>query len=209
MLNVAKFKEEQLKLAKEVILKEDFSKAKLIGGCDQAFIDDDVISGVVVCDKDMEIVEKKHAVLKAQIPYVPGFLFYREGPAIVGAFNKLEKKPDVLLVDGNGILHPLRVGMASQVGVVLDVPTIGVTKNLMCGDVKEGKVYFEKEIRGFELKTREYARPIYVSPGHKISLGKSLDIAKGSLRPPHKLPEPLHLAHRYVNEVRKELIEKK
>lgn len=209
MLNVAKFKEEQLKLAKEVILRDSFSKVKLIGGCDQAFIDDDVISGVVVCDKDMEIVEKKYAVLNAQIPYVPGFLFYREGPAIIAAFNKLKQKPDVLMVDGNGILHPCRIGMASHVGVVLNMATIGSTKNLMCGNVREGKVYVEKEIRGFELKTREYANPIYVSPGHKISLGKSLDIVKGSLKPPHKLPEPLHLAHRYVNEVRKELIEKK
>jgi len=209
MLNAAKLKEEQLKLANEVVLKESFSKVKLIAGCDQAFVDGEVISGVVVLDKEMNLIEKTHSVAKAQIPYIPGFLFYREGPAIIEAFNKLEKKPDVLLVDGNGILHPRRIGMASHLGVVLDLPTIGVTKRLMCGDVKEGKVYVDKEIRGFELKTMEHARPIYVSPGHKISLGTSLDVVKNCLKLPHKLPEPLHLAHRYVSGVRKEMVEKK
>ncbi|MBL7055105.1 endonuclease V [Candidatus Woesearchaeota archaeon] len=209
MLGLSKFKEEQLKLANEVTLKCGFSKVKTIGGCDQAFIDEDVISGIVICNKDIEITEKKHAVVKTKIPYVPGFLFYREGPAIIDVFNKLEKKPDVLLVDGNGILHPRRIGMASQLGIILDIPTVGITKNLMCGSVKEGKVYVDKEIRGFELKTREHARPIYVSPGHKVSLGTCLEIAKSYLKPPHKLPEPLHLAHKYVNQVRKELTNKK
>ena len=208
MINVGKLKEEQLKLAKEVILKDSFSKVSLIGGCDQAFVNDDIISGVVVCDKNMEIMKKEYAVVKAKLPYIPGFLFYREGPAIVEAFNKIKKKPDVLLVDGNGILHPGRLGMASQIGILLDIATIGITKNLMCGNVREGKVYVDKEIRGFELKTREYARPIYVSPGHKISLGTSLEIVKSHLKSPHKLPEPLYLAHRYVNEVRKELSSK-
>ena len=208
MINVGKLKEEQLKLAKEVILKDSFSKVNLIGGCDQAFVNDDIISGVVVCDKDMEIVEKKYAIVKAKIPYVPGFLFYREGPAIIEAFNKIEKKPDVLLVDGNGILHPRKLGLASQLGILLNIPTIGITKNLMCGNVREGKVYVDKEVRGFESKTREYARHIYVSPGHKISLGKSLDIVKSCLKHPHKLPEPLYLAHRYVNGVRRELSSK-
>ena len=209
MLNASKLKEEQLKLAKEVVLKESFSKVKLIAGCDQAFVDGEVVSGVVVLDKDMQTVEKAYSIVKAQIPYIPGFLFYREGPAIIDAFNKLEKKPDVLLVDGNGILHPIRLGMASHLGVVLDIPTIGVTKRLMCGDVKEGKVYVDKEIRGIELKTREHSNPLYVSPGHKISFGKSMEVVKNSLKHPHKLPEPLHLAHRYVNEVRKGMIEKK
>lgn len=209
MLNAAKLKEEQLKLAKEVVLKGEVSKFKLIGGCDQAFVNDVVISGVVVLDKELKTAEKTYSVIKAQIPYVPGFLFYREGPAIIDAFNKLEKKPDVLLVDGNGILHPRRLGMASHLGVVLDIPTIGVTKRLMCGDVKEGKVYVDKEIRGIELRTREHSNPLYVSPGHKISFGKSIEVVKNSLKQPHKLPEPLHLAHRYVNEVRKEMIEKK
>ena len=208
MLNISKLKEEQLKLANEVTIKDTLSKYNLIGACDQAFIEKDVISGVIICDKDMNIIEKNNAVIKSKINYVPGFLFYREGPAIIEAYNKIENKPNVLMVDGNGILHPRRLGMASHLGVILDIPTIGVTKNLMCGNVKEGKVYVEKEIRGIELITRQYARPIYVSPGHKISLGKSLEIVKKYLKFPHKLPEPLHLAHKYVNKTRKELVNK-
>jgi deoxyribonuclease V len=201
MVDISKLKEEQLKLAREVVLKDSFSKANLIGGCDQAFIGDDVVSAIVVCDKDMKVVEKKYAVVKSTIPYIPGFLFYREGPAMVEAFNKIERKPDVLLVDGNGILHPRRFGMASQLGVLIDIPTIGIAKNLMMGEVREGKVYVDREIRGFELLTREYAKPLYVSPGHKISLGKSIEVVKSCLRHPHKLPEPLHLAHRYVKRI--------
>lgn len=208
MLNTAKLKEEQIKLAKEVIVRDDFEKITYFGGCDQAFIGDEVVSGIVVLDKDMKLIENKYSKVKAAMSYVPGFLFYREGPAIIEAFNKLEQKPDVLMVDGSGILHPRRIGIASQLGIILNIPTIGVTKKLNCGNVKEGKVYYDKEIRGIELKTREFAKPIYASPGHKISLGKSLEIVKSYLKPPHKLPEPIHQAHKYVNKVRDQILNK-
>jgi len=209
MIDFEALKKEQNKLAKKVITTDSFEKIKTIAGADQAYIGNKVISAIAVCDyKGLKLIEEKHAVVDAKIPYKSGFLFYRDGPAVMEAFNKLENKPDVLIVKANGILHPRRIGMASHVGILLDIATIGATKNLMLGEVREKTIYVEKEARGYELITREHARPIYISPGNKISLKTSLEIVKNSLRQPHKLPEPLHLAHKHGNKIKKELYSK-
>ena len=206
MIDFDALKKEQIKIAKKVITTDSFEKIKTIGGADQAYIGNKVISAIAVCDyKSLKLIEEKHAVVNAKVPYKSGFLFYRDSPAVMEAFNNLENKPDVLIVKANGILHPRRIGMASHLGILLDIATIGVTKDLMLGEVREKTIYVEKEARGYELITREHARPIYISPGNKISLKTSLEIVKNSLRQPHKLPEPLHLAHKYGNKVRKEL----
>lgn len=209
MLNISKLREEQLKLAKEIELKDHVKKFNLIAGCDQTFIKEEVISCVCVLDKKLNLIESKFSRLRAKISYVPGFLFYREGPAVIEAFNKLERKPDVMIVDGNGILHPRGIGMASQLGLLLDIPTIGAAKKLMCGKVKEGKVYVDKDIRGVEMRTREHAKPIYVSPGHKISMGNAIEFVKKCTIPPHKLPEPIHFAHKLVKKYTKKLEEER
>ena len=207
MIDFDALKKEQLKLAEKVITSDSIKNIKTIAGADQAYIGNKVISAIAVCDyKGLKLIEEKHAVVDAKIPYKSGFLFYRDGPAVMEAFNKLENKPDVLIVKANGILHPRRIGMASHLGILLDIATIGVTKNLMLGEVREKTIYVEKEARGYELITKEHARPIYISPGNKISLKTSLEIVKNSLRQPHKLPEPLHLAHKHGNKVRKELL---
>ena len=133
-MNVDELKKEQLKFAKKVVIKDDYDELFYIGGVDQAFVGEKVISAVIVMEyKTMKIVEKKYAVVDAPMQYIPGFLSYREGPAIVGAVNKLNQKPDILLVDGNGILHPRKIGLASHVGILLDIPTIGVAKKLLMG----------------------------------------------------------------------------
>lgn len=209
MTLIKKFKKEQYKLAEKVELKDSFSKIKTIAGVDQAFIDENkIISGIVVLDyKTMDVIESKYVVLDSKVPYIPTYLGFREGPAIIEAFGKLESKPDVLMIDGHGISHPRRIGMASHIGLLLDIPTIGVAKKLVIGDVKEGKIYFDKEIRGFEITTKEHAKPIYISPGHKIGLGTTISITRQTLKG-HKLPEPLQAAHRYVNKLKKRLEKK-
>ena len=181
--DVDKLKEEQLKVAKKVIVKDDFDEIKLVAGVDQAFKDNEIISAVVVCDyKTMGIVEKKYAVVKATFPYIPGFLSYREAPAIIEAFNKLENKPDVLLVDGHGIAHPRKIGLASHVGLLLDIPTIGIAKNLLCGEINEDNIIIGEKVVGFKLITKEHASPLFVSPGHKMGLKSSLEIIKDCIR---------------------------
>src|SRR3989344_1573774 len=154
MVDLDKLKEEQLKLAKKVILKDDFEKLELIGGVDQSFYKDEVISAIVVCDcKTMEVKEKVFAVVKAKVPYISGFMAYREGPAISEAYAKLQNKPDIMIVDGNGTLHPRKIGIASHIGILLDQAAIGVAKQLLLGEVKNSKVYVDKEIRAELITT--------------------------------------------------------
>ena len=212
MLDIKKLKDEQLKLAKEVRVSKDELKLgdlEFIGGCDQAFLDNNkIISAVVVLNyKKMELVEWKYAIDKAHAPYLPGFLSYRESPVIVKAYNLLKNKPQLLMVDGNGVLHQRRIGMASHLGLILDSPTIGVAKKLLLGNIEHGKILVEGRTLGYELKTRDISNPVYVSAGHKITLTTSLKIVKKCLKE-HKLPEPLHLAHKFANNVKKKLKEK-
>ncbi|HLD34110.1 MAG TPA: endonuclease V [Candidatus Nanoarchaeia archaeon] len=203
MIDVHKLKEEQLKLSEKIVLQDSFKQFDTLAGIDQSYSKNDVISSIVVCDaKTMEVIEKQTAVVPASFPYIPGFLAYRELPAMIEAFSKLKTQPNIIFVDGQGILHPRRCGLASHFGLVISRPTIGIAQSILIGNIEHGKVYVEKELRGFEMKTREHAKPIYISPGHFISCGTALKIVRESVRYPHKLPEPLHLAHR---EARREM----
>jgi len=205
MVEVQALKKEQIKLARKVLTTDQFDEIKTIAGVDQAFAGEEVISAIIVCDyESMEVIEEKSAVVKAIIPYIPGFLSYRESPAAVEAFSKLEKRPDMLIVEANGILHPRRLGMASHLGILLDQATIGVAKNRLCGEEKDSRIYVDKELRGYSFVSREHAKPIYVSPGHKVSPQTSLEIIKKCMRYPHKMPEPLHLARKLSTKLRKE-----
>ena len=113
------------------------------------------------------------------------------------------------MVDGNGIAHPRGLGIASHFGLAINKPTIGIASNLMLGRVENGKIYIEKSHVGFEVITKEHASPIYVSPGHLISIGTAVKIVRESLKPPHKMPEPLHWAHRGARREMKRLVEEK
>jgi len=202
MFDLNKLKEEQFKLAKKIVLKDSFENLELVAGVDCAYAKDDVVAAIVACDhKTMEQKDKAFSVMKIKVPYLAGFLAYREGPAISEAFVKFATKPDIMIFDGHGTLHPRRCGLASHMGVILDIPSIGVAKQLLVGEIKDNKVYIDNELRGEVVVTREHAKPIYISPGHKISLKTSIEIVKNCMRFPHKLPEPLHLAHRYANEI--------
>lgn len=207
MTDLNKLKEEQLKLAKKVVLRDSFEKLELIGGVDSAYSQDYVVSAIVVCDyKTMQVKEKVFAAAKAKFPYIAGFLAYREGPSISEAYSKLENKPDVMIFDGNGILHPRRCGLASHLGVLLEQASVGVAKQLLIGEVKDKVAYIDKEARAELVVTKKHSKPIYVSPGHKISLKTSVEIVRHCLRLPHKLPEPLHLAHRYADEITEKVV---
>jgi deoxyribonuclease V len=197
-------------VAKKVAVKDDFGELRLIGGVDQAFIEDNIISAIVVMDyTSLEIKERVHSIQPVNYPYIPTFLSFREGPAIVSAFNKLKIPPDILVVDGAGINHPRGAGIAAHIGVALDVPTIGITKKILCGYGEEPSsvdeatpLIYEGRDVGWLFKTEKRSRPIVVAPGHRVSIESSLSIVKNCLRG-HKLPEPVRLAHNYVNELKK------
>lgn len=203
-MDLIKLKEEQNKLAKKVIISDSPEKIRTFGGTEQIITDNRIISVISVLDSDFKTIESKYTVSEIKMPYMSGFLFYREGPAIMETFSKLDSKPDILFVKGNGILHPRRIGMASHIGILLDIPTIGIAKSLMMGENDEGTIYFDKEAVGYELVSREHAKPLYVSPGHKVSLKTSLELARKSIIYPHKLPEPMHAAHKYASKLKKE-----
>ena len=202
MLNLKKLEEEQVRLARKVISKDSFENIKLVGGVDCAYFGNKVIAAIAICDyPGLVLQEKVYCVLNSNIPYIEGFLIYREGSAISEAYSKLQNKPNILMFDGNGILHPRKCGLASHMGVLLDQASIGVAKSLKYGEIKDNLIILDGEIRGEVVSTRVHAKPIYVSLGHKISLKRSVEIVKKSVKDPHKLPEPLHLAHRIATDI--------
>ena len=197
-------------VAEKSVVRDDFGELRIIAGVDQAFMDDRIISGIVAMRYDsLEVAERACSIQPVTFPYIPTFLSFREGPAIVGAFKKLKNLPDILMVDGAGVNHPRHAGIATHIGVALDVPTIGITKKILCGRGVEPSVagealplIYEGEQTGWLLKTNNKSRAIIIGPGHRVSLGSSLTIVKACLRG-HKLPEPVRLAHEYVNGLKK------
>jgi len=196
-------------VAEKVIIKDDFDEITVIAAADQAFFEEKIISGIILFNYDsLEIIEHSFSIQAVNFPYISTILSFREGPAIVNAFRKLKTRPDMLLIDGAGINHPRNAGIATHIGVALDMPTIGITKKILCGNggrpsqVGEASplVYNDRTV-GWLLKSSNRSRPIVVAPGHRVSLESSLSIVKASLRG-HKLPEPSRLAHAYVNSIK-------
>jgi deoxyribonuclease V len=192
----------------------------LVAGVDQAFVGDRAVSAVVVL-RGREVVERVYAVEETEIPYVPGLLSFREGGAILAAFAKLACEPDVVLVDGSGRIHYREAGLATHIGVTLDVPTVGVAKNLLCGEPQESldrklpegaRVAIEADaaVIGYAVQTRQYGsdaqsiNPLIVSPGHRVSAETAADLVLATAAG-YKLPEPTRLADSYADAVKTEV----
>jgi len=194
----------------------DAGGAPLVAGVDQAFRDGEAVSAVVVT-RGGEVVERAHAVEPVEIPYVPGLLSFREGGAILSALAALPCEPDLLLVDGSGRIHFREAGLATHVGVTVDVPAVGVAKSLLCGRPREpleeplpegARVAIEADgdvtapdgtVVGYAVQTRQFesddrhVNPLYVSPGHRVSAETAAD-AVARCAAGYKLPEPTRLA---------------
>ncbi len=204
-MDLARLKEEQLRLSRKVLLADDKKKYRTVAGVDLACTGNTLICAIVVMDIDsLRVREVKHASGRAPAPYVPGFLGYREAGLAVETYHMLELDPDVLMVDGNGILHPRRIGLASHFGLLIDKPTIGVAKSLLLGTVKGGMVTVGSEVRARIFQTKGHAKPVYVSPGHRITMDSACRIVEKTLRE-NKLPVPLHEAHKAAAKVRRRL----
>ncbi len=139
------------------------------------------------------------------MPYIPGLLSFRETPAIIEALKKINKEPDVILIDGQGIAHPRSFGIASHIGVIYDKPAIGVAKSKLIGEFnsigdRKGEYSFliyKNKIIGAALRTKNNVKPIFVSIGNKITLEKAIEITL-KFCTKYRLPEPVRLAHIYV-----------
>ena len=213
---------EAVKLQRQLaasVVREGMLHAKdvrLIAGVDVSSSKDDPLltAGIVVWDRvSGSIVESVSAREPEAFAYVPGLLSFREIPALLKAAQKLQGMPDVWMVDGQGIAHPRRLGIASHLGLFLDVPTIGVAKSILCGSgeipatVKgsTSPLMHQGEHIGMIVRTRDGVSPVYVSLGHKIDLASAVALTLDAVRG-YRLPEPTRLAHQWVNEVRKSVM---
>jgi deoxyribonuclease V len=152
---------------------------------------------------ELSLLSESYARLRAAVPYVPGFLSYRELPVLIRAFTKLRRKPDVILVDGQGIAHPRGLGVASHLGVVLEVATIGCAKSHLYGTYtepgeKRGAYTVMRRDRqgiGMVIRTRDNVKPLFVSPGHLVDMSDCLRIVLSATKR-YRLPEPIRYAHK-------------
>ena len=203
----------QLRLSRRVI-KEDLLSETIysVAGVDVAYTKNYSIGAVCVLDyASLSVIEMKTAIVKTQFPYIPTLLSFREIRPSMRAVAKLKTQPDVFLVDGQGISHPYRLGFASHLGLVLNKPTIGVAKSLLCGQIESvdsrgwALITDKEEIIGaaFAKKGR---KPIYVSIGHRVSLDRAMNIAMHCTLS-HRISVPIRAAHATANVEKKRLIE--
>jgi deoxyribonuclease V len=157
---------------------------------------------VVLSYPELEVVEVGVVEQEVDLPYIPGLLSFRESPVILAAWEKLRLTPDLILVDGQGIAHPRRFGIASHLGLLLDLPAIGCAKSLLCGTHgvigweagSTAEIEHDGEIVGVALRTKADVRPVYVSIGHKVDLTAAVSWVSNCCRG-YRLPEPTRLAH--------------
>ncbi len=207
-ISIEKAKKIQNALSKKVVTTSKLSlqEIKTIAACDVSFKQNQVSAAIVIMSfPELKLIEKfkKTLSIKGLFPYIPGYLSFREGPPLISLLKKIKKNVDVILFDGQGISHPRKIGIASHIGVLFDKPAVGCAKNLLCGIYAEpkpqkGSVSFIKDEKkstiGAALRTRSFVKPVFVSPGHKISLKIAIDlIIKCS--PKYRIPEPLREAH--------------
>lgn len=211
----------QQTLRQQVCIQPLHKEIKYIAGADVSLnmFEKDIYAGIIVLSyPGLEIVA--HAVVKdrTSFPYIPGLLSFREIPALLKCWEKLSIKPDVVMVDGQGIAHPRRLGIAAHLGVLIDTPTLGCGKSRLYGiyetptevgsyttiiDPKNG------EIIGAALKSKARSNPLIISPGHNMSVNDALEITKQCLKG-YRLPEPTRQAHLLVNRFRKgEIVDNK
>lgn len=205
----------QKELAQQVRLVPLKRAPALIGGCYVSmnrFAKEGYAGFVTLSYPERMLAD--HAVVKRTIPmpYIPGLLSFREIPMLLDAWEKLERKPEVVIADGIGIAHPRRFGIASHLGVLLDIPTVGCAKSVLTGvyeepDQEPGSIsylydkYDRTQVIGAALRTKRNVKPVFVSPGHLITLEDAIELVRSSVRG-YRLPEETRFAHNTVNEYR-------
>jgi len=205
-------------LRQRIVLQKTSTEVRTIGGGDVAYSKEgDRLFGAVAVFTfpELEEVDSAQASGKITFPYIPGLFSFREGPILIKAFRKLKIKPDVMIFEGQGIAHPRGFGLASHLGLCLDLPSIGCAKTRLAGPglcepgfPGPAKGSFElirregKEI-GAVLRTRNNVRPLFVSPGHRIDLQTSIDLILATCRA-YRIPESLRRAHQLATSLRAE-----
>jgi deoxyribonuclease V len=191
----------QRALAERVETRDRFRSIRTIAGVDASFRGGRAVAAVAVMSyPSLEPVESHVAATPVRFPYVPGLLSFREIPAVLAAWKRLRRRPDLLMCDGHGLAHPRGFGLACHLGVYLEIPSIGCGKSLLCGGHAPverhrgatAEVVFRGRRVGTAVRTREGVAPVYVSTGHRVSLGSAIRIALQCART--RIPEPIRRA---------------
>jgi deoxyribonuclease V len=203
-LTIPEARELQLRLAGEVICRGSVNQPRLIGGLDISVKRNGPAraAAVVLSYPGLEPVEVKTLEGEPPFPYIPGLLSFREAPLMLAVCEQLKSAPDLIMVDGQGIAHPRRFGIASHLGVLLDIPTIGCAKSRLCGQyetpAEEAASYNDLvdngEVIGAVLRTKKRTRPLFVSIGHRTDLATVISFVLACCRG-YRLPEPTRMAH--------------
>ena len=206
----------QKDLRAQVRLESLPSAPRLIAGADVSmnWHSNVVFAGfVVLAFPELAVVDRAAVRAEAPFPYIPGLLSFREILSLLQAYERLRTKPDLIMVDGIGIAHPRRLGIASHLGLVLDVPTIGCGKSILSGTCDEPALepgstaplyasVARDEVLGMAVRTKTRAKPMFISPGHRITLDESVRLVLACARG-YRLPEPTRQAHLFTNEERR------
>ena len=203
----------QSELRKKISIRPLKKNPLYVAGVDAAF-DRGVVMATASLFEYPSLIHMADAVStdEVRLPYIPGFLSFREGRASISAIRKLKQKPDVVIVDGQGIAHPLGIGIASHIGVLLGIPTIGCAKTRLVGEYAEpgpekgqwSPLVYKGKQAGAVLRTRDHVRPVFVSPGHLIDLPSCIAILLQCLTR-YRLPEPV----RRADHISKELVRRR
>jgi len=195
-------RESQLKCAKRVVLRDGVRRPETVAGFDLSYLGDQSVAVAVLMEtRTLRTLAEAVVEVDVDFPYIPGYLAFRELPPILAALRALPVKPSLLFVDGHGILHPARCGIASQVGVRTKIPTIGVAKSHLVGDMdsehlREGEatpVMLDGRIMGYAYRSSGSRRPIFISPGNLITPKTALRLTRMVCRT--RVPEPIRQAH--------------
>lgn len=200
----------QEQLQAEVITEDKFKEpVQYVAGVDMGFEADGTISRAAVAVlsfPDLQVIETSLAYRPTTFPYIPGFLSFREIPAVLDALEKITTIPDIILCDGQGIAHPRRFGIACHLGVLVDIPTIGVAKSLLVGKheiLPETRgswqpLIHKGETIGAVLRSRTKVKPLYISSGHRVSLPTAIDYVL-RCTPKYRLPETTRIADKLAS----------
>jgi deoxyribonuclease V len=202
--SVSEAKQIQESLRTQVVIHDQFDIPHIIAGIDVALPQRGSLTRaavVLLTYPDLTLIETAITEIPTQFPYIPGFLSFREIPAILKALESLQNQPDLIFCDGQGLAHPRRFGIACHLGVLLDKPTIGVAKSRLIGThsavpLEKGEwvpLWEHQERLGAVLRSRTKVKPLYISPGHRISIETAMDYVQKTLTR-YRLPEPTRLA---------------
>ncbi|GMR04498.1 MAG: deoxyribonuclease V [Thermodesulfobacteriota bacterium] len=189
-------------LVKRTVIAPLTKKPRYVAGVDAAFMEGKVIAAACLFEyPSLEFVEERHTVRTLSFPYIPGYLSFREGPAVIEAVEGLTKRPDLVIFDGQGIAHPRGLGLASFAGVLLDIPSVGCAKSRLIGaftepGVKKGAwspLTYKNKTIGAVVRTRENKKPLFVSPGHRVDIAGAVEIVLGCVKK-FRITEPIRCA---------------